>query len=233
MSTTDREGRVSLPWLVEGDTLDRATFHERSEAMPEESRTELIGGVVYMASPPGRSHGMFGIPVLVWLSYYADFTPGVEALENASVFFDDYGEPQPDAVLRILPENGGRARDDGAYYANGPELVVEVSDSTLKKDLGPKLADYERAGVPEYIMIEVDPPVVRLHLHRDGKLVEVGPGPDGLYRSQVFPGLWLDPVALLNGENRALRAIVDRGVATPEHAAFVDRLAEAARGGRA
>ena len=231
MSTTDREAAVATAWLVDGERLDRVTFHERYAAMPEEVRAELIGGVVSMASPLGLRHGRSNVPVIVWLSYYAELTPGVEVLDNASVFFEDYGEPQPDVVLRILPENGGRTTDEGNFYANGPELVVEISDSTLKKDLGPKLRDYERAGVPEYIVLGIDPPAVRWHVGRLGKLVEVGPDVDGVYRSQVFPGLWLDPSMLLSGDTRSLRAMVDRGVATPQHAAFVAKLA-GARGGR-
>ena len=227
MSTTDREARVQIPWLVDGERLDRATFHERYEAMPEDTRAELIGGVVYMASPLRRRHGKKHIDAILWLGPYLEATPGVEALDNASVFFEDYGEPQPDIALRILPECGGRTRDDGDYYANGPELIVEVSDSTLKKDLGPKLADYERAGVPEYVVVGVDPPAVRWHVSRDGHLIEVGPDADGIYRSAIFPGLWLDPVALLSGDRRSLRATVARGLATPEHAAFVAKLAEA------
>ncbi len=232
MSTIDREHRTALPWLVDGERLDRATFHERYAAMPESTRAELIGGVVYMASPLGMSHGRSNVPVIVWLSYYSELTPGTDVLDNASVFFEDYGEPQPDVVLRILPENGGRTRDEGKYYAEGPELIVEVSDSTLKKDLGPKLADYERAGVPEYIVLGIDPPAVRWHVRVDGRLVEVGPDGDGIYRSKVFPGLWLDPIALLSGNTRRLREIVDLGVATADHAAFVRKLAEAGGAGR-
>ena len=225
MSTAEREGRIALPWLIDGERLDRATFHERYAAMPENTRAELIGGVVYMASPLGLRHGRSGSHANYWLGHYASYTPGVECLDNASVFFEDYGEHQPDVVLRILPEHGGRTRDEGNYYANGPELVVEVSDSTLKKDLGPKLADYERAGVPEYIVQSINPPAVRWHVLRDGKLAEIAPDPDGLFRSTAFPGLWLDPVALLAGETRALRATVDRGVTSPEHAVFVAKLA--------
>ncbi len=41
----------------------------------------------------------------------------------------------------------------------------------------------------------------------------------------MFPGLWLDPIALLEGDMRWLRSVVDQGCATPEHAAFVARLA--------
>ena len=232
MSTTDREVQLALPWLVDGERLDRATFHERYAAMPEETRAELIGGAVYMASPLGLEHGESNVPVVIWLDYYAEFTPGVRVAENATVIFEDYGEPQPDVVLRILPEFGGRTRTEGRYYANGPELVVEIADATLKKDLGPKLADFERAGVPEYIVLGVDPPAVRWHVRVDGRLVEVGPDADGIYRSKVFPGLWLDPAALLSGDRRRLREVVDQGVATDDHAAFVRELAEAGGAGR-
>jgi len=40
-----------LPPLENGDRLDQKSYHERYEAMPEHVRAELIGGIVYMASP--------------------------------------------------------------------------------------------------------------------------------------------------------------------------------------
>jgi hypothetical protein len=232
MSTTERTARIALPWLVDGERLDRATFHERYAAMPEKTRAELIGGVVYMASPLGLRHGLSDGRVAFWLGYYQSFTPGTEFLANASVFFDDHGEHQPDAVLRILPENGGRTHDSGSYYAEGPELIVEVSYSSIQFDLGPKLADYERAGVPEYIVLGIDPSAVRWHVRVEGRLVLIDPDVDGLYRSKVFPGLWLDPAALLSGDTRRLREVVDQGLATAQHADFVVRLAEAGGAGR-
>ena len=57
------------------------------------------------------------------------------------------------------------------------------------------------------------------------KLVHMLPDPDGLYRSKVFPGLWLDPVALLNEDLNQVIATLDRGLASPEHASFIKRLA--------
>ena len=51
MSTVDRPKARTLPPLVAGQQLDQPTFHERYEAMPPETRAELVGGVVYMPSP--------------------------------------------------------------------------------------------------------------------------------------------------------------------------------------
>ncbi len=52
------------------------------------------------------------------------------------------------------------------------------------------------------------------------------PDADGLVRSGVFPGLHLHVAALLAVDWAAVLATVQRGLATPEHAAFVQRLAE-------
>jgi len=62
---------------------------------------------------------------------------------------------------------------------------------------------------------------------RDGRLVAVPPDGDGLFRSGTFPGLWLDPSALLRGDRAGVREPLGRGPASPEHAEFVGRPAAA------
>jgi hypothetical protein len=213
--------------LVEGQRLDQPTFHALYEAMPPGTRAELIDGVVYMPSPLGRSHGRAHPPVTVWLDYYAENTPGVEFLDNATTILGWRSEVQPDGLLRILPECDGRSWDEGAYIGGAPELIAEISKTTRYVDLGPKKADYERAGVQEYLVRAIDPDEIYWFGQERGELVQRSIGDDGLYRATVLPGLWLDPVALLTGDRRRLRAVVDLGCATPEHAAFVVRLAEA------
>jgi Uma2 family endonuclease len=219
-------GCVVTP-LVAGQRLDQATFHERYEQMPEGVRAELINGVVDMPSPVGPQHGRAMIPVLVWLSYYQEYTPGVEVLDNTSTVLDVKGEPQPDAQLRILSECGGQTQADRRFVRGVPELVVEVSQATRYTDRGPKFDAYERAGVPEYIVRALDPDELLWFVLRDGKLVELAADSDGLYRSRVFPGLWLDPQAMIAGNTRRLREVLDRGLATDEHASFIARLAAA------
>lgn len=225
MSTTE-PGATALP-LVAGQRLGRAEFHERYEAMPQGVRVELIGGVVYMPSPVGASHSFMTSTVNFWLRWYRSRTPGLNVTDNATTALGDDSEVQPDAALLIAPECGGRSRIVRNIIVDAPELVVEVAHSTRGLDLGAKRLDYERAGTPEYVVVTLEPAEVVWHARRDGRLERVGPGEDGIYRSEDFPGLWLDPAALFDHDDRALLAALDRGLATAEHAAFVDRLARA------
>lgn len=89
------------------------------------------------------------------------------------------------------------------------------------------MADYERAGVLEYIVRALDPVEFLWFTLRNGAFVQDSPDADGLYRSTVFRGLWLDPAALLAGDLDRLFDALDLGLATPEHAAFAARLARA------
>ena len=92
-----------------------------------------------------------------------------------------------------------------------------------------KKADYERAGVREYLVIELDPDRIHWFIRRGRRFKDLRPGPDGIYRSEIFPGLWLDGEALFAEDRRRLIRVLKRGLGTPEHAAFVARLAEARR----
>jgi Uma2 family endonuclease len=213
--------------LVEGQRLDQPAFHALYEAMPPGTRAELIDGVVYLPSPVSSDHGRAQVPVIMWLGSYAENTPGVDVLDNATTILGWKSEPQPDALLRIVAECGGRTWNEHGYIHGAPELVVEIAKATRYVDLGPKLNDYERAGVLEYVVRTFEPDEIYWFIQEHGALVQRPIGDDGLYRSSVFPGLWLDPVALVDGDTRRLRAVVDVGCAAPEHAAFVARLVAA------
>ena len=223
MSTASHPTVETSP-LVAGQRLDRVEFHQRYEAMPPGIRAELIDGVVHMPSPVGEQHADAHVPVIFWLACYEAYTPGIRGMSDGSTALGPKTEVQPDGGLQILAEFGGRTRADKIIHGP-PELIVEVSHSTRRVDLGVKLAEYERAGVLEYVVRTIEPNAVVWHVLREGKLVVVPPDPDGLYRSAVFSGLWLDPAALLERDLRRLRAAVDLGVATPEHAVFVATLA--------
>jgi Uma2 family endonuclease len=187
---SERTGTIGSPRaLIEGERLDQPTFHALYEAMPSGTRAELINGVVRMPSPVGPQHGRAHVPTLVWLSYYQENTPGVESLDNTSTALGIKSEPQPDALLRILPEYGGRTQTDHRFVQGVPELLVEVAHTSRFTDLGPKFEDYERAGVLEYVVRAIEPDEVLWFVLRKGRFVELSPGPDGIYRSEAFSGL--------------------------------------------
>jgi Uma2 family endonuclease len=228
LEPVDRTDEVRPPGgLVEGMHLDQPTFHALYEATPPGVRAELIDGVVYMPSPVRRTHGRQQRASIVWLNHYEENTSGVESLDDATAVLGKWSEPQPDATLRILTEHGGQTRDENDYIVGSPELVLEVARSTRYIDLGPKLKDYDRAGVLEYIVLASKPDEVVWFGREGGSLVERSPGDDGIHRSIVFPGLWLDPAALIRGDTKRLRAVLDLGLATPDPAAFIARLAAA------
>ena len=160
-----------------------------------------------------------------WVTVYAMHTPGVESFDNASAALSDTSEVQPDVSLRIKPDRGGQSHDFGAIIGGAPELVVEVADSSRRIDLGPKLRAYEGAGVLESVVLAVEPFEVFWQRLHESRLTRVEPDGDGLYRSSSFPGLWLDPAALASNDGPALLAALNHGLATPEHAVFVARLA--------
>jgi len=230
MSTVEAPKRKTLPPLEAGQHLDQPTFHERYEAMPPDTRAELVGGVVYMPSPMRGDHGKSSRFVAGWLFHYECQTPGIEGSDGSTVKLYRKGEPQPDHLLLIPADLGGRSSvDDENYLTGAPELIVEVARSSRAYDLNEKKADYERAGVLEYLVVALGPDCIHWFVHRGDRFEDLSPGPDGIYRSEAFPGLWLDADALFAQDRQKLIRVLKRGLATPEHAAFVAKLAPARR----
>ncbi len=80
----------------------------------------------------------------------------------------------------------------------------------------------------EYIIWRTEAEVIDWFILRDGKY-EPLPLDSGVYKREVFPGLWLDTAAMLRGDLAFVFAILQPGMATPGHAAFVARLASPRR----
>jgi Uma2 family endonuclease len=216
----------SIPPLEPGDNLDQKTFHERYETMPPGVQAELIGGVVHMPSPRKPRHGRMSGRLIGWLGMYEGETPGIELYIRATSILGTNSEVQPDASLIVSPEWGGQTwvnKDD--YLEGAPEYVAEVADSSESIDLHQKRDDYERAGVKEYLVLALRQGRVYWFIRRDSRFHDLQPGPDGIYRCETFPGLWLDAAALLRMDAKRVLEVLRQGLASPEHAAFVAQLA--------
>ena len=215
--------------LREGDRLTAAEFMRRWEAMPELKRAELIGGLVFMSSPLSLPHANAHLELGPWLWLYKDSTPGCDIGSDCTWLMGPKDVPQPDLFLRILPEYGGQSGVEGIYAAGAPELIVEVTGSSVSRDLGVKLELYRRAGVREYLTAMLHSRQIIWRQLVRGRYREIEPDDDdGLLRSDAFPGLWLDPAAVWNPKI-SIRTAVEKGIQSPEHDAFVRRLASKLR----
>jgi Uma2 family endonuclease len=212
--------------LHNGDRMSRQEFHRLYEKTPDGFKAELIGGIVYVASPLKLRHGTNHPMLTAVLVGYQGSTPGVEVGDNTTVLLGDEGEPQPDLFLRVLPEYGGQSTTSPDDYVQGPpELVAEVAHSSRSIDLNAKRDDYARYGVLEYLVVNLA--ARRLHWLDLQTGQELPPAADGIVRVRRFPGLWIHVEALLTKDYARLMATLQQGLATPEHAAFVQRLGDA------
>ncbi|TVQ12300.1 MAG: Uma2 family endonuclease [Leptolyngbya sp. DLM2.Bin27] len=224
--TTFPRTPLTLPPLENGDRLSRAEFERRYAAMPQMKKAELIEGIVHVAAALRfGSHAEPHSFLMAWLVLYVAATSGVRVGDNPTVRLDPDNLPQPDGILRLEPELGGRSRISSDDYVEGPpELVVEVSASTATVDLQDKKAVYRRNGIQEYLVWQVfDRKIDWFYLDAD-RYVDLEPGDDGLCRSRVFPGLWLDRGAMVQGNLAQVLAVVQQGLQSSEHQAFVERL---------
>jgi Putative restriction endonuclease len=127
--------------------------------------------------------------------------------------------------LRISEECGGQSKlDEKGYLVGAPEWIGEVSVSSASFDLHFKLPLYEKNGVLEYVVWRVDDEEIDWFILKAGKYQRLAKTRDGLYKSKVFPGLWLDPRAMIGGDLAKVLDVVQRGVASPEHKRFVKTL---------
>jgi len=212
-------------FLENGALMSRAEFHQLYRDAPENIRAELIGGIVYLSSPVRRVHGIHHGFLVGLMFQYEGATPGVEGGDNTSLLLGDQCEPQPDIYLRTLPEYGGQSRTTEDEYVEGaPELLLEVALSSRSIDLNAKRRDYCEFGVREYmVLIPWSNKLVWFDLMRGTEL----PVPaDGLIKSIQYPGLWLSVPTLLQRNHRAATEVMQAGLASPEHQAFVEQLAQ-------
>ncbi|HBE17398.1 MAG TPA: Uma2 family endonuclease [Cyanobacteria bacterium UBA11149] len=225
-SSTRNQPRLTIPPLENGDRLSRDEFETRYQAMPHIHKAELIEGIVFMAAALRfYSHGRPHNDLNVWLGTYRIYTPGTDVGDAPTVRLDEENEPQPDLVLLIQPNCGGRVTvSDDDYIEGAPELVAEISASTASIDLGAKKKVYQRHGVQEYIVWRVLDGEVDWFCLDNGKYLDLKSDDDGITRSRIFPGLWLDKTALLNEDMQRVLAVLQSGIASVEHQAFVARL---------
>ncbi len=218
-----------IPPLESGDRLTVDEFEQRYTAASYIKKAELIEGIVYVASPLRfESHAQPHGRLMTWLGVYEASTPGVQLGIEPTLRLDRNNQPQPDGVL-LIPQNiGGQSRlskDD--YIEGAPELVAEIAASSVALDLNDKKEVYRRHGVQEYIVWQIFEKKLNWYKLQSGNYISMMPDANGVIQSQIFSGLWLSVPDLLAGNVAQVLSLLQQGLNSPEHKAFVELLAQA------
>ena len=125
------------------------------------ARWELVQGEIISKMGTNLPHSMIAQRITAWLM---SVFPSDCILPTCSIDVapedNPTSEPEPDITILNRPAAQlGRNPGPGDIV-----LIVEVSDTTLDHDLGPKAKLYARAGIQEYWVIDIRGR--RIHQHR-------------------------------------------------------------------
>lgn len=218
--------------LRSGDCLSQKEFHRLYEKESEDFRAELLDGTVFVCQPLSEEHGVIHPRLGSIFDAYAGQTPGLQAYIEPTVILSEDDEVQPDLLIRILPNYKGQTSDQkarygryskGTYIKGAPELVAEISFSSRSIDLHIKRRRYELAGVLEYLVVclENAPKISWFDLPA---AAQIEASDDGIFRSKMFPGLWIHERGLFDMDYKLVMDTINEGVASAEHKQFVSKL---------
>lgn len=119
--------------------------------LTENDNVELLNGAIIEKMPKGKKHAYFNDVISDFLKEKL----GKEAIvrNQNPILLDDFSEPEPDIVLCKLPRE--------KYLSQHPTpedilLVIEISDTTLYFDRHEKGLAYSRAGIGQYLVVNVE-----------------------------------------------------------------------------
>ncbi|MBX3248381.1 MAG: Uma2 family endonuclease [Myxococcales bacterium] len=126
----------------------------------EGERVELLEGALVHMSPHGPLHADVVDRLGAWAFRVVAGQARVRVQSALALSVESV--PEPD--LAIVPLGDYRAAHPSTAL-----LVVEVADSSLRKDRGPKARLYASAGVPEYWIVDLVGKALVVHRAPEGE----------------------------------------------------------------
>jgi Uma2 family endonuclease len=156
-TTQAAEGLPRLRWRVAD--LDRLM---QAGVIGEDDRIELLGGEFVPMSAKGSLHEDIRSALHAW--FRRNLPDDVEYSSELGWRPDEYTYCEPDFALHQHVKSPSRMPASNVY------LLIEIADTSEKKDLDVKSALYARLGVQEYWIIRANTLETRVHRQ---------PGPTG------------------------------------------------------
>src|SRR5262245_5741923 len=175
--------------ILEGKKL-KLTYSDYVGFPEDGKRHEIIDGDHYVTPSAETYHQSVSGRAYVQLFHQVEETDkGWVLSAPMDVLLSLVDIVQPDIVVVL---KGGRARVTKKNIEGPPDLLVEIlSPSTSERDQGLKKSLYERAGVPEYWVI--DPKARRLEQYvlEDGRYTLLGTH-ERTFECRTIPGVRID-----------------------------------------
>ncbi|MGF1550105.1 MAG: Uma2 family endonuclease [Sphingomonadaceae bacterium] len=117
-----------------------------------EGKIELADGVIVRMPPPNFRHSKMQRQLFLKLhAIFGEGRDGLIAMFETGSRLSEWTMRQPDLSVIREPDGEVKLLDGAAIF-----LAVEVSEATLRRDLGPKRDHYAAAGVPHYWVVDLD-----------------------------------------------------------------------------
>ena len=121
-----------------------------SGVFDENDQIELLNGAIIEKMPKATKHSSANDRAT--RVFYRMFGDNVIVRNQNPIWLDEISEPEPDIVLAVPTENG--------YETTHPTpeqiyVILEVSDSTLDYDRYTKGLAYSKAGIRQYLLLNV------------------------------------------------------------------------------
>lgn len=159
-------------------------FHQMFKAgiLDDDEHVELIAGQIIKMAAKGTPHR--ATVTRIWKLLETRLGDAVLVCPQEPVQLNDYSEPEPDiAVLRPDP----LYYEDRHPIPSDIYLVIEVADTTLKKDCELKAIAYAQPGIADYWVLDIN--TRQLHVFRE-------PNQDGYQNHKILSDLeCISPIA--------------------------------------
>jgi Uma2 family endonuclease len=161
--------------------------------LPEEGKTELVEGKLYMSPTAGSPHQRIGTRLSGRiLTFVEDNDLGEFFGRDVHVIFDEHNHFEPDLCF-IAKQRLGIIQ--GPIISGPPDLIIEIiSESNRAHDTKLKFDYYERYGVREYWLVDPREQSIAVYVLNDGRYELLGEYRAGeVVQTRVLAGLELDP----------------------------------------
>lgn len=170
--------------------------YERFLRLGDQVHAEWVDGEVVPMAAVSNAHSQIQVFLLTLIQTYAEAKDlGVVRCEPFQMRLGPSLGRSPD-VLFVARAHLDRLKE--MYLDGSADLVIEVvSPECQTRDRLHKFAECQRAGVPEYWLVDPDRGGAEFYLLGDDGLYHAAAlDAGGVYHSRVLEGLWLNPAWL-------------------------------------